>query len=240
MCNIAVVSVHTSPLARPGTRDSGGLNVYVRSLGREMARRGHTMDVFTRRTDADSPEITLLDDANGSTGRTRVIQIAAGPLDADKRAQRRHLEEFRRGVAAFQERNGLSYDLVHSHYWMSEIGRAVAVGIGVSDSATAGTRIGLVRVVRANVVAVRCAVAVGIGVGDPATAGTRIDLVRVVRASVVAICRAVAVGIGVSDSASANARIDLVRVVRTSVVAVGCSVAVGIGIRSAAAMCCRS
>jgi len=121
MCNIAVISVHTSPLARPGTRDSGGLNVYVRSLGREMARRGHTMDVFTRRTDTGSPEITQLDD------RTRVIQVAAGPLDADKRAQRRYLEEFRRGVVAFQERNGLSYDLVHSHYWMSGwVGRTLA------------------------------------------------------------------------------------------------------------------
>jgi D-inositol-3-phosphate glycosyltransferase len=121
MCNIAVVSVHTSPLARPGTRDSGGLNVYVRSLGREMARRGHTMDIFTRRTDAGSPEITQLDE------RTRVIQIAAGPLDADKRAQRRYLEEFRRGVVAFQERNDLSYDLVHSHYWMSGwVGRTLA------------------------------------------------------------------------------------------------------------------
>ena len=127
MCNIAVVSVHTSPLARPGTRDSGGLNVYVRSLGREMARRGHTMDVFTRRTAADSPEITHLDDPDGAGGRTRIIQIAAGPLDADKRAQRRYLEEFRRGVVAFQERNGLSYDLVHSHYWMSGwVGRTLA------------------------------------------------------------------------------------------------------------------
>ena len=113
MCNIAVVSVHTSPLARPGTRDSGGLNVYVRSLAAEMAKRGHTMDIFTRRTDDGSPEITALDD------RTRVIQVEAGPLDADKRAQRRHLEEFRLGVMRFQERNALAYDLVHSHYWMS-------------------------------------------------------------------------------------------------------------------------
>jgi len=121
MCNIAVVSVHTSPLARPGTRDSGGLNVYVRSLSREMARRGHTMDIFTRRTDQDTPGVTRLDD------RTRVIQVEAGPLDADKRAQRRHLEEFRLGVMAFAERDGRRYDLVHSHYWMSGwVGRTLA------------------------------------------------------------------------------------------------------------------
>src|SRR5437879_1115569 len=100
MCNIAVVSVHTSPLSRPGTRDSGGLNVYVRELSREMAKRGHTIDIFTRRTDAATPEVTRIYEG------TRVIQIAAGPLDADKAAQRRHLETFRRGAMAFVDRVG--------------------------------------------------------------------------------------------------------------------------------------
>jgi D-inositol-3-phosphate glycosyltransferase len=112
MCRIAVVSVHTSPLALPGTRDSGGLNVYVRELSREMAKRGHAIDIFTRRTDASTPEVTVIDG-------TRVIQVAAGPLDASKTAQRRHLETFRKGVMSFAERHGAEYDLVHSHYWMS-------------------------------------------------------------------------------------------------------------------------
>ena len=127
MCNIAVVSVHTSPLALPGTRDSGGLNVYVRELSREMSQRGHRMDIFTRRTDASTPKITVIDES------TRVIQIEAGPLDADKAAQRRYLETFRLGVMTFAERETVGqgprpdrpgsepspYDLVHSHYWMS-------------------------------------------------------------------------------------------------------------------------
>lgn len=87
------------------------------------------MDIFTRRTDSEMPEITPLDD------RTRVIQIEAGPLDADKGAQRRHLEEFRLGVMEFTGRSqapGVSsqvgaYDLVHSHYWMSGwVGRTLA------------------------------------------------------------------------------------------------------------------
>ncbi len=113
MCNIAVISVHTSPLARPGTRDSGGMNVYIRELSREMARRAHTMDIFTRRTDPSTPEVVALDE------RTRVIQVEAGPLAAGKAALRRHLPAFLRGVIAFQERQGRSYDLVHSHYWLS-------------------------------------------------------------------------------------------------------------------------
>jgi D-inositol-3-phosphate glycosyltransferase len=113
MCNIAVVSVHTSPLARPGTRDSGGMNVYIRQLSHEMGRRAHTMDIFTRRTDPDTPEVTVIDE------RTRVIQIDAGAPGAEKASLRRFLPEFRDGVLAFQERDGRPYDLVHSHYWLS-------------------------------------------------------------------------------------------------------------------------
>ena len=113
MCNIAVVSVHTSPLARPGTRDSGGMNVYIRELSREMGKRAHTMDIFTRRTDPNTPEVTVIDE------RTRVIQIDAGSPDAEKVSLRRFLPEFRDGVLEFQRREGRSYDLVHSHYWLS-------------------------------------------------------------------------------------------------------------------------
>ena len=113
MCNIAVVSVHTSPLARPGTRDSGGMNVYIRELSREMARRAHTMDVFTRRVHPDTPEVTIIDE------RTRVIQIDAGTAAASKVSLRRHLPDFREGVLAFQQREQRQYDLVHSHYWLS-------------------------------------------------------------------------------------------------------------------------
>ncbi|MCH7835235.1 MAG: glycosyltransferase [Chloroflexi bacterium] len=126
MCNIAVVSVHTSPLARPGTRDSGGMNVYIRELSRQLCRRAHTMDIFTRRTDPDSPQVVEID------GRTRVIQIETGPLDADKASLHLHLPEFRRGVIRFQEEQGRSYDLVHSHYWLSGwVGQALKARWGV-------------------------------------------------------------------------------------------------------------
>ncbi len=122
MCNIAVISVHTSPLARPGTRDSGGMNVYIRELSREMGRRANTMDIFTRRVDAAVPEVVAIDE------RTRVIQIEAGGSDVDKASLRRYLPQFRSGVLAFQQREGRSYDLVHSHYWLSGwVGQALKV-----------------------------------------------------------------------------------------------------------------
>jgi D-inositol-3-phosphate glycosyltransferase len=126
MCNIAVISVHTSPLAVPGTRDSGGMNVYIRELSREMGKRAHTMDIFTRRSDADSPEVVQIDQ------RTRVIQIDAGPLDAGKTSLRQHLPDFADGVLAFQRRDGREYDLIHSHYWLSgQVGRRLKAAWGV-------------------------------------------------------------------------------------------------------------
>src|SRR3990170_8641749 len=98
MCNIAVISVHTSPLAQPGTRNSGGMNVYIRELSREMSRRAHKVDIFTRRTDPAAPEVVSLDDG------VRVIHLEAGPPDARKESLHRHLADFRRGVLAFQGR----------------------------------------------------------------------------------------------------------------------------------------
>ncbi|MDE3076680.1 MAG: glycosyltransferase family 1 protein, partial [Chloroflexota bacterium] len=54
---VAVLSVHTSPLARLGSHDSGGMNVYVRQLSEQLGRMGVAVDVFTRRYDTHSPSV---------------------------------------------------------------------------------------------------------------------------------------------------------------------------------------
>ena len=38
MADVAVLSLHTSPLAQPGSGDSGGMNVYVRELVGSLAQ----------------------------------------------------------------------------------------------------------------------------------------------------------------------------------------------------------
>ncbi|MGH7301011.1 MAG: glycosyltransferase, partial [Candidatus Rokuibacteriota bacterium] len=45
---VAMLSVHTCPLAALGGKDTGGMNVYVRELGRALGRLGLEVDVFTR------------------------------------------------------------------------------------------------------------------------------------------------------------------------------------------------
>ena len=73
---IAQVSYYTNPVAPLGGRHTGGMNVYVRELSRELsrelARRGHHVDIFTRR-DAERPEVTVL------APNLRLVQLAAGP-----------------------------------------------------------------------------------------------------------------------------------------------------------------
>ena len=41
--------MHTSPLAQPGTGDSGGMNVYVRELSASLAQAGIDVRVYVRR-----------------------------------------------------------------------------------------------------------------------------------------------------------------------------------------------
>src|SRR5580704_17517541 len=56
MRRVAVLSLHTSPLAQPGTGDSGGMNVYVRELAAALARTGVQCDVFTRAYEPTLPD----------------------------------------------------------------------------------------------------------------------------------------------------------------------------------------
>lgn len=113
---IAVLSVHTSPLASPGGRESGGMNVYVRELSQAMGARGYVVDVFTRRASADAP------DTQPFGPNARVINIDAGPAGPiDKEALVGHLREFEANLSAFTEREGAAYDMMHSHYWMSGV-----------------------------------------------------------------------------------------------------------------------
>lgn len=109
---IAVISLHTSPLDQPGTGDSGGMNVYVRAVTERLARRGVSVDVFTRCAGRGVPEVERLGPL------TRVIQIPAGPcapVDKDR------LPVVTPGFAdrIIESAGPAPYDLVHAHYWLS-------------------------------------------------------------------------------------------------------------------------
>ena len=108
---IAQVSYHTNPVAPLGGRHTGGMNVYVSELSRELARRGHHVDLFTRR-DGERPEVTAL--APG----LRLVQLSAGPpAPLEKELLTPFVPAFVAEMARFTANEGETYDLVHSHYW---------------------------------------------------------------------------------------------------------------------------
>jgi D-inositol-3-phosphate glycosyltransferase len=112
---VAMISVHTCPLATLGGKETGGMNVYVRELSRELGRRGMAVDCFTRSQNPDVPRINTKLGPNG-----RVIHLPAGPeAPYDKNRIADHLPHFASGVLDFARREGLHYDVIHSHYWLS-------------------------------------------------------------------------------------------------------------------------
>jgi D-inositol-3-phosphate glycosyltransferase len=111
---IAMLSVHTSPLATLGGKKTGGMNVYIRDLACEFGRRGIQVDIFTRRSHPDQPAVVLMSET------VRVIYIEAGPLSELGTGQiYPYLPQFVENVLALVEEEDIGYDIIYSHYWLS-------------------------------------------------------------------------------------------------------------------------
>ncbi|HUD17845.1 MAG TPA: glycosyltransferase [Acidimicrobiales bacterium] len=123
MRRLAVLSLHTSPLAQPGTGDGGGMNVYVRELSAALARAGVMCDVFTRAWADDLPATVDIEPG------FRVHHIAAGPPHpVAKEMLPGVVDEFADGVlkrmgtsVGFAADQGPPFDAVHANYWLSGV-----------------------------------------------------------------------------------------------------------------------
>lgn len=112
---VAMLSYHTCPHATLGGKDTGGMNVYVRDLTRELGRRGVGVDVFTRSQDEHVPHV-LHDLGYGN----RIVHVRAGPEVPLARTELvEYLPKFVDEIIQFSQAKGLTYDLIHSHYWLS-------------------------------------------------------------------------------------------------------------------------
>lgn len=114
MRRLAVLSLHTSPLAQPGQGDSGGMNVYVRELVSALAQAGVEADVFTRRWDDASPDIVEVEPG------FRVVHVDAGPPDLAKEQLPEVVDLFADGVRDHLRTLG-DVDALHANYWLSGV-----------------------------------------------------------------------------------------------------------------------
>src|SRR5256885_16461877 len=109
-----MISVHACPMAKLGGRASGGMTVYIRELARDLGRRGIEVDVYTRQREHDHPKIQEI--APGA----RVIHIESGPVRyLPQMVVYDRLDEFTAGVDAYVDGQGLRYELIQTHYWLS-------------------------------------------------------------------------------------------------------------------------
>lgn len=105
------VSMHSSPIARPGSGDAGGMNVVEEAVAGALADLGHDVQLVTRRADAEAPD--AVQTRPGVTLRV----LPAGPARALAKSEiDQYIDEFASGL-----RELAVPDVVHSHHWMSGV-----------------------------------------------------------------------------------------------------------------------
>ncbi|MBV9080418.1 MAG: glycosyltransferase, partial [Elusimicrobia bacterium] len=111
--SVAIISEHASPLTPAGRVDSGGQNIYVAHLARQLSRMGNQVDVFTRWT---APQRLIQPWIDG----VRVIQIPAGPpAPVRKEDLLPHMSDFASHMIDFIKHGRRTYHVVHANFWMS-------------------------------------------------------------------------------------------------------------------------
>jgi D-inositol-3-phosphate glycosyltransferase len=113
-------------MRQAGSKDSGGMNIYILEMAKRLAARGVQVDVFTRHHDPLDPQVVTL--APGA----RLIHLPAGPPSLDKTGVYELLPHFVSQMRRFVIENRLQYDLVSTHYWLSGlVGMRLAAEWGV-------------------------------------------------------------------------------------------------------------
>jgi D-inositol-3-phosphate glycosyltransferase len=109
-----MLSVHSCPLGALGTKDTGGMSVYIVELARALGKQGHLVDVYSRVHDPRDRQVYDLGQ------NARLIHLRAGDDEQiPKLAVYSYLPDFACNLEDFRKRNNLRYDLVFSHYWLS-------------------------------------------------------------------------------------------------------------------------
>ena len=135
----AFITFHACPLAAPGQGKSGGMNVYVRQLAAALGNMGIPIDIFTRE------HAGVVNQIEHIGPNVRVVHLKGGEPDAHIEGLYAELPGFLDQLNAFREEEGLEYDVIHSHYWLSAwVGRELSQALNVPHVVTFHT-LGLIK-----------------------------------------------------------------------------------------------
>lgn len=111
---IAFISEHASPLASPGSVDSGGQNVYVAQLCEHLSQLGYIVDIFTRKDRQDQQETVRWKSC------MQVVHVEAGPASyVPKEQLLPYMHAFAENMIQYIQANQLEYTLIHANFFMS-------------------------------------------------------------------------------------------------------------------------
>ncbi len=111
---IAVIVYHTCPLAEEEGKEAGGMNVYVLELSKQLAQKGYALDIYTRKQSEKEAEIVQV------SKNLRVIHLSAGEeVYIPTKKLHKYIPEFLENFYAFIKREGIRYDLINCHYYLS-------------------------------------------------------------------------------------------------------------------------
>ncbi len=123
---VLMISLHGDPLATPGGPQSGGQNVYVRSLAGGLCESGHEVDVITHRYD---PRLASLEIAPEGF---RVLRIDGGRLEPISTTSFFPFLPAMLEEALARAKAERPYDVLHTHYWLSGwVGQRLSERLGL-------------------------------------------------------------------------------------------------------------
>ena len=132
-------AIHSSPLGRLGTRDTGGMSVYIRELAQWLGQWGLRVDIFT----CDGSEHTGIIELRPNVRLIHLLPKGVSEISKEQLPQQ--LNAVFDAVQSYCRKHALVYDLIHSHYWLSGVVGDMARAIWHGPHVTMFHTLGMVK-----------------------------------------------------------------------------------------------